>query len=43
MKISTVVISHQTEESGRAVVQDVKVHHCAVTRYQAGHRQHLDR
>lgn len=43
MKISTVVISHQIEGSGRAMVQDVKVHLCAVARYQAGGRQHLER
>lgn len=43
MKISTIVIGSQTEESGRAMVQDVKVHHCTVTRYQAGNRQHLKR
>lgn len=41
MKISTVVINAQIEESGRAVVQDVETHHCAVARHQARHRQHL--
>lgn len=43
LKISTVVSSRKIEESGRAMVQDVKVHHCAVTRYQTGGRQHLKR
>lgn len=43
MKISTVIIGTQTEESGRAMVQDVKVHYCAVTGYQARDRQHLKR
>lgn len=37
VNISTVVIDAQIEESGWAVVQDVEVHYCAVTRYQTRH------
>lgn len=36
LKVSVVIISHKTEESGRAMVQHLKVHHCAVTRYETG-------
>jgi len=43
LKISTVVIGGQAEESGRAVVQDVEGHRCAVTRHQARDGQHLKR
>lgn len=43
MEIATVIISSQTERSSWAVVQDVKVHCGAVTRYQTGSRQHLER
>lgn len=41
MKISPVIISGQIKESSRAVVQNIKVHHCAVSRHQAGGGQYL--
>lgn len=41
LKVSMVIISDKTEESGGAMVQHLKVHHCAVTRYQTGGGLHL--
>lgn len=43
LKISTVIINYKIENLGRAMVQDLKVHHGAVTGYQTGDRQHLKR
>lgn len=43
MKVATVVCSGETEETSRAVVQDVKVDHGTVTRNKSGDRHNLER